>query len=34
MEGSGSPCAWQLRVAGSCLATVVSTGCSVILGGC
>lgn len=32
--GSGSPTAWQFSVAGSCRATVVSTGCSVILGGC
>lgn len=32
ISGSGSPSAWHLRVAGSFLATYVSSGCSVIRG--
>uniref|UniRef100_A0A1B0B0V7 Uncharacterized protein n=1 Tax=Glossina palpalis gambiensis TaxID=67801 RepID=A0A1B0B0V7_9MUSC len=34
MVGIGEPSALQLSVAGSCLGTVVSMGCSTIRGGC
>lgn len=34
MVGGGDPSALQFNVAGSCLGTVVSIGCSIILGVC